>query len=87
MLAKEKKLQFEVTDSVFLTDKKRGTITAQSPNPDFKVKENRKIFLTMNAFYPERVQVPDTEALVVSVRRHMVPPEEQYDISNQPPSP
>lgn len=66
-LAKDKKLLIEITDSVFLPDKKRGSVIAQSPNPDFKVKENRSIFLTMNAFYPERVQIPDL--IGVSIRQ------------------
>lgn len=58
-LIDEKGLRFEVTDSVYLTDHKKGTVVDQNPPPDFKVKENRKIFITMNAVMPERVQVPD----------------------------
>lgn len=63
----EKNLRFEVTDSVYLTDKKKGTVVDQNPPPDFKVKDNRKIFLTMNAIMPERVQVP--ELVGVSLRQ------------------
>ncbi|OFX60304.1 MAG: hypothetical protein A2046_05720 [Bacteroidetes bacterium GWA2_30_7] len=58
-LTNEKGLRFEVTDSVYLLDEKKGTVVDQNPPPDFKVKENRKIFVTMNAIMPERVQVPD----------------------------
>jgi eukaryotic-like serine/threonine-protein kinase len=55
----ENNLRFEVIDSVYLTSKKKGTIVDQSPSPNFKVKENRKIFLTMNATLPERVHTPE----------------------------
>lgn len=63
----EKSLRYEITDSVYLTDKKRGTVVDQSPSPDFKVKENRKIFITMNAVLPERVLMP--ELVGVSLRQ------------------
>lgn len=48
-----------ITDSVFLTDKPKGTIIDQNPPISFKVKNGRKVFLTINAFYPERVQIPN----------------------------
>jgi eukaryotic-like serine/threonine-protein kinase len=57
--AKSRDLRIEVFDSVFLTDYERGTVVEQHPRAGFKVKKNRKIFLTMNAINPERVSMPD----------------------------
>jgi beta-lactam-binding protein with PASTA domain len=52
-----------VFDSVFLTDFERGTVVEQHPKAGFKVKRNRKIFLTMNAMNPERIPMPDLISL------------------------
>ena len=56
-------LQIVVFDSVFLTDFERGTVAEHHPKAGFKVKRNRKIFLTMNAMNPERVPMPDLISL------------------------
>ncbi|HBF89447.1 MAG TPA: penicillin-binding protein [Bacteroidales bacterium] len=64
-LAENKSLRFEVTDSVYLLNVERGTVVEQSPIADFKVKENRTIFLTMNAVLPERVQMPKLEGITL----------------------
>ena len=58
-ISKDKKLQFAVVDSVYVTSAKKGTILDQSPPPGFKVKKNRTIFLTMNAINLEKVMVPN----------------------------
>lgn len=52
-------LQVVVFDSVFLTEKEPGTVVDQHPKAGFKVKRNRKIFLTMNAMNPELVALPN----------------------------
>lgn len=57
--ARERDLRIEVLDSVYLNDFERGTVVDQHPKPGFKVKKNRKIFLTMNAVKPEKVVVPN----------------------------
>lgn len=59
-LAIDKDLQIEVTDSVFIDGRRKGTVVDQNPRPDFKVKENRTIFLTINAFNQAKVPVPNT---------------------------
>lgn len=66
-LCSEKHLRFEIIDSVYSTKAERGAVVDQSPGKDFKVKENRTIFLTINAFYPERVKMPKIEG--VSLRQ------------------
>jgi len=58
-IAHERDLRIEVFDSVFLVDFERGTVVEQHPGAGFKVKKNRKIFLTMNAMNPEKVVMPD----------------------------
>jgi beta-lactam-binding protein with PASTA domain len=61
--AESDQLQIVVFDSVFLTDFERGTVAEHHPKAGFKVKRNRKIFLTMNAMNPERVPMPDLVSL------------------------
>jgi beta-lactam-binding protein with PASTA domain len=58
-LAKKSKLRYEVVDSVFTTLVPRGSIAEQNPKPGFKVKKTRRIALTINAFSPEMVGVPN----------------------------
>ena len=58
-LAKKSKLRFQVLDSIYSTEVQRGCIAEQSPNPGFKVKKWRNIVLTINAFHPEMVAVPN----------------------------
>ena len=53
------KLRCQLIDSVYVTTVKPGTVVTQNPEPDFKVKENRNIFLTINATMPEKTKVPN----------------------------
>jgi eukaryotic-like serine/threonine-protein kinase len=61
--AESEQFQVVVFDSVYLTDFERGTIAEHHPKAGFKVKRNRKVFLTMNAMNPERVPMPDLVSL------------------------
>jgi beta-lactam-binding protein with PASTA domain len=54
-----KKLTCQIIDSVYNNIVSRGCIVEQNPHADFKVKENRTIFLTINAFNPEMVLMPN----------------------------
>ncbi len=54
-----RKLQFQIVDSVYNTFAARGSFIDQNPRPEFKVKENRTIFLTINAFNPEIIRMPN----------------------------
>jgi len=58
-LAKKSKMKYQVIDSVFTTIVPRGCVAEQNPKPGFKVKKWRNILLTINAFRPEMVAVPD----------------------------
>lgn len=62
---KEKKLRFQVVDSVYVTSAKKGVILDQNPPPNFKVKKYRTIFLTMNAINPEKIKMPNVTGISV----------------------
>ena len=53
------KMRFQLSDSVYINSAKPGAVVNQNPEPGSKVKENRNIFLVINAFAPERVIMPD----------------------------
>ncbi len=58
-LADEKNIRIEILDSVFNAPGKRGSIVEQNPPADFRVKENRTVFLTTKAMKPEMVTMPN----------------------------
>jgi eukaryotic-like serine/threonine-protein kinase len=58
-LAKKSKMKYQVIDSVYTSLVPRGCIAEQNPKPGFKVKKWRVISLTINAFRPEMVAMPD----------------------------
>jgi eukaryotic-like serine/threonine-protein kinase len=58
-LAEENKLRYQIIDSVYTTAVERGAVAEQNPKPGFKVKKKRNIMLTINAFKPEMVAVPN----------------------------
>lgn len=58
-LAKQYKLRFEVTDSVYILTRKPGTVVEQNPPVGTKVKQNRRILLTINAKNPKKVEMPN----------------------------
>lgn len=65
VLAENKGLELIVTDSVHLADKEKGSVISQFPEPDHKVKTGRTIYITLNAFSPEMVQMPDLRGISV----------------------
>ena len=58
-LAKKSKLNYQIIDSVYTNMVPRGCIAEQNPRPGFKVKKWRNIVLTINAFHPEMVAMPN----------------------------
>lgn len=62
-LAKKKKLRLEIIDSVYTNIVPRGSIVEQNPSLDHKVKKNRRVFITINAFLPEKLVMPDLVGL------------------------
>ncbi|MDR1592489.1 MAG: PASTA domain-containing protein [Prevotellaceae bacterium] len=63
-------ISYEVIDSVFLRDRKRGEIVEQTPKPDSKVKSGRTIYLTINAFGDKIVVLPNLRNLSVRQVQH-----------------
>jgi eukaryotic-like serine/threonine-protein kinase len=64
-LAKKNKLKYQVIDSVYTTVVPAGCVAEQNPLPRFKVKKWRRILLTINAFKPEMVRVPNLVGLPI----------------------
>lgn len=58
-LAKKSKLKYHIIDSVYTNIVPRGCIAEQNPRPGFKVKKWRNVALTINAFHPEMVAMPN----------------------------
>jgi beta-lactam-binding protein with PASTA domain len=58
-LAKKNRLRYQIIDSVYTTVVPRGCVAEQNPKPGFKVKKWRNIVLTINAFSPEMVAMPN----------------------------
>jgi beta-lactam-binding protein with PASTA domain len=58
-LAKKSRLRYKVNDSIYTTSVPRGCIAEQNPKPGFKVKKWRNIVLTINAFHPQMVAMPN----------------------------
>ncbi|WP_017732550.1 PASTA domain-containing protein [Nafulsella turpanensis] len=54
----ERNLRYEVNDSTFSTEYPPLTVMKQHPKPGAQVKENRKIFLALNAKNPPKVKMP-----------------------------
>jgi eukaryotic-like serine/threonine-protein kinase len=58
-LAKKSKLRYQVIDSLYTSLVPRGCVAEQNPKPGFKVKKWRNIILTINAYNPEMVAMPN----------------------------
>ncbi len=48
----------ELSDSVYDNSVNRGSVVNQNPTPGSKVKRGRQIYLTVNAFSPRSVSIP-----------------------------
>ena len=60
-------LNYIIIDSVFVANSKGGIILSQDPIAHEKVKEGRKIYLTISSYRPEKIHVPDI--IDMTVRR------------------
>lgn len=67
-----KELRYQIVDSVYNANLTRGSIIDQNPRPEFKVKENRTIFLTINAFNPEIIRMPNIVGVSLRQARAIV---------------
>jgi eukaryotic-like serine/threonine-protein kinase len=60
-----KVFEFVVIDSTFDMNKPKGMVLHQDPFPDSRVKMNRKIYLTIVSFFPEKTSMPDLKFLTL----------------------
>ena len=75
-LMKSNDLRYTIIDSVHLDNTPKGVVVEQVPKPGEKVKKNRNIFFTINAWSNEQVYIPrvidlslrDAKAMVESFR-------------------
>jgi len=58
-LARKSKVRYQIIDSVYTSEVPRGCIAEQNPIAGFKIKKWRNIMLTINAFNPEMVAMPN----------------------------
>jgi beta-lactam-binding protein with PASTA domain len=58
-ISKKNRLRYQITDSVYTNAVPKGCIAEQNPKPGFRVKKGRDIILTINAFNPEMVAMPN----------------------------
>ena len=62
-ITRKNKMGYLVVDSVYTTIVGRGCVAEQNPRSGYGVKKWRRILLTINAFNPEMVSVPDLVGL------------------------
>lgn len=55
----EKSLRFEISDTVYSERHDKGAIVTQLPSAGAEVKENRRIYLTLNTSTPPKIPVTD----------------------------
>ncbi len=60
-------LEYVIIDSIFVANSEGGVILTQDPVAHEKVKEGRKVYITISAYSPEKVIVP--EVMDMTVRR------------------
>ncbi len=68
----ERELRYQIVDSVYNANLTRGSIIDQNPRPEFKVKKDRTIFLTINAFNPEIIKMPNIVGVSLRQARAIV---------------
>ncbi|WP_370087890.1 PASTA domain-containing protein [Ekhidna sp.] len=74
----KRNLRFEVTaDSSYSPDHPPLAVLRQVPKPNTKVKENRKIYVTLNAESPPKVRMPKVEDLSLKSARMVL---KSYDL-------
>jgi beta-lactam-binding protein with PASTA domain len=71
-LAKKERLRYQIIDSVYTAVVPAGCVAEQNPKPGFKVKKGRNIILTINAFSPEMVVVPNLIDLPIRQAKDLI---------------
>jgi eukaryotic-like serine/threonine-protein kinase len=68
-LLSERGLRYVVIDSIYDVKSKPGVVIEQEPKPNFQVKYNRMLYITINASSPPKVKMP--ELVDLSLRQAM----------------
>jgi len=55
----ERKLRFIIADSVYIATEKKGVVVEQDPKAGVSVKENRRIYLIVNALLTPKIRLPN----------------------------
>ena len=58
-MADDEHLRVEISDSVYIFNRKPGIVIDQNPEPGTLEKKNRRVFITINATNPIKVEVPN----------------------------
>lgn len=58
-MASDEHLRVEISDSVYIFNRKPGSVIDQNPEPGTHIKKNRRVFITINATNPIKVEVPN----------------------------
>ena len=67
-----KNYQFSVIDSLFDSDKPKGSVLTQDPYPGAKVKKNRMVYMTVTSVIPEKTSMPDLRDLTLRQAQTML---------------
>ncbi|NLF43276.1 MAG: PASTA domain-containing protein [Bacteroidales bacterium] len=62
-LIKDKRLRYEISDSIYDNNREKGSIASQDPPAFSEVKKHRTVYLTVIAKLPEMVGIPDLSDL------------------------
>ncbi|MGM0612015.1 MAG: PASTA domain-containing protein [Bacteroidota bacterium] len=57
--------EFEVIDSVYDSDEEKGSIIEQDPKPKSHIKKGRTVYLSIVAFHPKKIKMPDLTSLSI----------------------
>ncbi len=58
-LLAQQNLRYKIYDSTYILGQAPHTVVSQDPKPLSKVKENRRIYITINSINPPKVEMPD----------------------------
>ena len=59
LLVKESNFTVELSDSIYIKGKKGGIVLEQNPRANTEVKQNRKIYLTVASYHPQKIGMPN----------------------------
>jgi eukaryotic-like serine/threonine-protein kinase len=67
--SKQRKLEYELFDSLFVAEKEPGVVIDQHPKAGSLVKKRRKVYLTINANTPGKIPMPDLVGITLREAR------------------